>query len=194
MGCLHSLADEWIRSAHEIWTHEPRSLKWSTRNFNHSATRLAPIFILKPGFFGSTKTNMPLNWLGGFKNSSRIDGHSLSFFPLQAWIYCRIDWKWPRLILKLLPESGGTQTFSWMVQALTSVAKRRLLMSWGKELQEVLVVCALPSLLSPQPVLYTPFSPNLLRPELSPPPPPCQAARAQKLTHIFKILNIWDCF
>lgn len=41
------------------------------------------------------------------KKSSTVDGQSLPQFPLQTWIYRWIDWKWPGLILNLLPESGG---------------------------------------------------------------------------------------
>lgn len=72
---------------------------------------LDSVFILKVGFLGSTKDNPPLNWLGGFKHSSGIDGRSLPQFPSQIWLYGRLHWKWPGLILKLFAERGGIQHF-----------------------------------------------------------------------------------
>ena len=42
VGCFHSMADEWSRSAPGIWTREPGLQKQSVRNFNHSAMGRPP--------------------------------------------------------------------------------------------------------------------------------------------------------
>lgn len=94
----------------DLWSANPK-----TQDVPGSYLPFHSVFTLKVGFLEYTKHNLPLNWLGGFKNSNGIDGPSLSQCPSQTWTYSQIDWKWPGLILKLLPETRDAWTLSGMV-------------------------------------------------------------------------------
>lgn len=147
--------------------------------------------LLKLDFLSSTKNNLLLNWLGGFKNTSRIHSPGLSQFPSQTRTYCRIDWKWPWLTLKLLPESGGTWTFSGWYKHWPVLPRRGRLLKEGA-LGGFYCPCFSAFSLT---ILYTHISLNLLHPRAltSTSKLPGQQEH-RKYYVVFLIFNIWKCF
>lgn len=124
-----------------------------TQNITGPHLPPASICILKAGFLRSTKNSLPLNWLGGFKNSSRTDDHNSSQCPLQTWLYILLYWQeMVHFHSEIAPESQAhSRLLGWF--------KHWPELPWGGSWQlkegalQVPVVHASPSPLSSQPAL-----------------------------------------